>query len=97
MSYNVEEIEKDLRDKGLVDCERRVKRWPKKSADKKLILEYIQSKFELYIKYSEKEVNEIILKWQLFDDYALIRREMYENCLINRTNDCRKYWIEEET
>ena len=97
MSHNVEEIKKALEDRKLINCEYRVRRWPKKNADKKLVLEYIQSKFERNRNYCEYEVNEIILKWQLFDDYALVRREMFENSLLNRTNDCRNYWIDEET
>jgi len=91
------EIVKGLEIRGLIDSEYKIIRWPKKKADKKLVLEYMHSKIEQSRMYCESEINNIILKWQLFDDYALIRREMFENGLLNRTDDCKKYWIDKET
>jgi len=54
----------------------------------------LQSKFQKGKLYRKKEVNEMIEKWHLFNDYALLRREMYDHNFINRTKDCREYWIE---
>jgi hypothetical protein len=81
----------------LLDINKKVKRWPKKRYEKDAVLHYIQSKFEKNHKYSEKEVNAIIMEWHLFNDFALLRREMVDNSLIKRTADCREYWIEERT
>jgi len=45
--------------------------------------------------YSEIEINEELNKWTLFGDPATLRRQMVEKRLLNRTNDCRSYWKEE--
>jgi hypothetical protein len=67
-------------------------RWPKKVVDKKSILEYIAIKISFNKKYTEKEINGIIIENILFDDYVLVRRELIENGYLNRTKDCREYW-----
>ena len=67
-------------------------RWPKKVVDKNSVLKYIAIKISIDKKYTEKEINEIIIENILFDDYVLIRRELIENGYLNRTNDCREYW-----
>lgn len=77
----------------VLDHRGRIKRWPKRFDEKKFVLELLQSKFVRGRAYSEKEVNDIIREWHLFDDHALLRREMVDRCLVNRTNDGRKYWI----
>jgi hypothetical protein len=69
-------------------------RWPKRKEEKMAVLKYMQSKFEKNKIYTEREVNEIIRKWHSFGDFALIRREMYDNYLMDRTPDCKKYWIQ---
>jgi hypothetical protein len=81
---------------NLFDTERRIIRWPKKNEEKLFVLKYLQSKFETGRKYNEREVNETLMEWHLFNDFALLRREMYNNYFINRTRDCREYWIEEK-
>ena len=35
-------------------------RWPKKPSDKKIVINLLSNKFNGNIKYSEKEVNEIL-------------------------------------
>jgi hypothetical protein len=77
----------------LLDNDGRIKRWPKKAKEKQFILEYLKSKFSNGRRYTEKEVNSIINEWHLFTDYALLRREMYDRYLINRTTDGREYWV----
>ena len=84
----------DLIKNKIMDQNGIIMRWPKKKAEKLEVLKYIQSKFEKGIEYKEIEVNQIIKKYHSFGDYALLRRELYDNCLINRTIDGRKYWVE---
>lgn len=76
----------------LLDNEGKVKRWPKKKAEQEAVLHFIQDKIETDKIYTEKEINEIILKWHSFNDYALIRRMLYDNFLLERTPDGRQYW-----
>lgn len=79
-----------------LDPQGKVLRWPKKKADQLMVLKYIQSKFDKNKRYTEKEVNGIILCWHSFNDYALLRRELYDHFLLNRTPDGKEYWVDEE-
>ena len=78
----------------LLDGNGKVLRWPKKKEEKIAVLMYLNTKFEEGKEYSEKEVNELIDKWHNFKDYALLRREMFDHYLLERTKDGKKYWIE---
>jgi len=69
----------------------KIARWPKKAADKGFVLEYIASKIPRGRVFAEREINEIITGNILFDDYALIRRELVEGGFLTRTMDCREY------
>jgi hypothetical protein len=80
--------------KSIKNADGMITRWPRKKEEKEAVLEYIRCKFEQGKIYSEKEVNEIINKWHSFGDYALIRREMYDHYLLNRTQDGKEYWLE---
>ena len=72
--------------------EDKIIRWPKKVIEKEFILEYISKKIISNKKYSEKEINQIIIENILFVDYVLIRRELVERGYLNRTKDCKEYW-----
>ena len=78
----------------LLDAEGRIVHWPKKKAEKLLILKHLQAKLDTHRTYNEKEINAIINKWHLFHDHALLRREMFDNYLISRTKDGGEYWVE---
>src|SRR5574344_2330978 len=82
--------------KRIVDTDGKITRWPKKKEEKMEVLRYLNSKIDRNKIYTEKEVNNIIKQWHTFNDYALLRRELYDNFLLERTDDCRKYWIEEK-
>ena len=45
-----------------------VKQWPKKRADKQLVLAYLAGKFEFSRSYHEREVNEIVKKRHTLSD-----------------------------
>jgi hypothetical protein len=61
-----------------------VKIWPKKHANKNLVLEYLIEKFDSEKVYSEKEVNEILNKWHTFQDWPLLRRSLVDAGLLKR-------------
>lgn len=61
------------------------------------ILAFIATKFDFQRPYTEKEVNDIILQWITFEDYVLIRRELYDNGYLDRSPDGRMYWRVEKT
>ncbi len=77
-----------------VDDEGRIIEWPgKKKRDIQiLILQYLASKLEVEHIYSERELNAVLRQWHTFEDWALLRREMFELGLLNRKKDGSAYW-----
>ena len=67
-------------------------RWPKKLSDKEMVITYLATKFDYENKYTEKEVNEIIDKYHLFEDIALLRRELVSRKMLSRQDDGSEYW-----
>ena len=67
-------------------------RWPKKPSDKKIIINWFSNKFNVEIKYSKKEVNEIIGRHHSFNDIALLRRELISRKFLSRKVDGTEYW-----
>ena len=67
-------------------------RWPKKPSDKEGVITYLATKFDYENKYNEIEVNEIIDKYHLFEDIALLRRELVSRNFLSRRDDGSEYW-----
>ena len=71
-------------------------RWPRKKEEKKAVLLYLITKFQEKKEYTELEINMILKKWHSFGDHSLLRRELYDASLLDRTPDCKKYWVHKE-
>lgn len=69
----------------------RLKTFAVKEKKKIIILKKICEQFERSKRYGEKEVN-IILK-DIYEDYVLLRRYLIEYGFMDRTNDCKEYWL----
>lgn len=82
-----------------LDGEGRVTRWPgrKHAAAQIAILEYLASRFEAGVVYTEKEVNAILNRFHTFEDWALLRRELFERGYLNRERDGSTYWLTPNT
>lgn len=76
------------------DSQGRLIQYPVKKPMREIALKKIAECFEYEKKYTEKEVNTIILHNISFSDFALIRREMYQFRLLNRKSDGSEYWRE---
>ena len=72
-----------------------LKQYPSKKPLRDIILKRIGEQFEYNKDYKEKEVNEIIRKNIIFNDVEMIRRELYNNHILNRLKDGSKYWKED--
>lgn len=81
----------ELIKKRIMDTDGHIIRWPKKQTEQSAVLAYIAQHFTADIRYSEQEVNELILQHITFADYALIRRELFDKNYLDRTPDCREY------
>lgn len=81
--------------KNFLDNEGRLKSYPSKSKPKILSLFYLASKFEHKRRYSEKEVNQILKSWHTFDDWAMLRRDLYDRRFLGREQNGSGYWLED--
>ncbi len=75
---NMKDISRFLNDKGQVTI------WPKKQADKLLVLEYLVNKFVYGQIYKESEINEILNQWHTFQDWPLLRRSLVDSGYLLR-------------
>jgi len=93
------EAEEKDRLKHYLDDEGRVKRWPsrKNRQDQPLILQYLASQFTAGKGYNESEGNIILKQNHTFEDWALLRRELFEQGYINRSTNGAEYWLTGKT
>ncbi|WIV12484.1 DUF2087 domain-containing protein [Proteiniborus sp. MB09-C3] len=69
----------------------RLKTFSTKEKKKIVILKKISEQFERDKRYSEREVNDIIK--DIYEDFATIRRYLIEYGFMERTKDCKEYWL----
>jgi hypothetical protein len=67
------------------------KRWPTKFSHQEPCLWVLWSKLPAKRTLTEREINELLLANHLFEDPALLRREMKERKMVTRTLDGREY------
>ncbi len=78
--------------KNHLDIDGKLKWWPSKRSKQLLALDYLATKFEVGKVYSEKDVNDLLNQWHTFGDPALLRRELFDDALLNRQQDGTEYW-----
>ena len=78
--------------KKLIDEFDKIIKWPKKPIDKESVVKFLSTKFEGNKKYSEKEINQIIDQFHLFNDIPLLRRELISRRYLSRTDNGAEYW-----
>lgn len=91
--YNITDKEKKSTIKNYMDETGALKTFPSKAKKKIIILEAIVQNFSKGRMYSEKEVNRILKR--INEDYATIRRSLIEYGFVDRTDDCKSYWVKE--
>ncbi len=62
----------------------RLKTIPAKRSKKIIVLRWLAERFEYGRAYSEREVNDLLAASH--PDYATLRRELYDNYLLDRTD-----------
>jgi hypothetical protein len=78
--------------RNFLDQQGRVESWPAKRKVQQVLLRYLAEQFEPGRRYTEREVNALLNEWHTFDDPATLRRDMYDERLIDRTRDGTQYW-----
>jgi hypothetical protein len=95
MMMNYEVTEKDL-----IEAESRyiksldpfvLKVFPSKEKKKYVLLTYIIKLFEKGIKYTEKEINDILKP--VYEDYVIIRRYLIDYNFLDRLDNGKAYWV----
>ena len=69
----------------------KLKVFPSKEKRKIVVLTQIARQFEAGKRYTEKEVNQIIQ--EIYADYVTIRRFLVDYGFLERTRDCKEYWV----
>lgn len=85
------EEEKTLQNMFISLSPLRLKSFATKEKKKIIILRRISEEFERDKKYNEAEVNAVLK--EIYEDYATLRRYMIEYGFMDRTNDCKEYWL----
>lgn len=91
--YNTTDKEIKETIKNYMDENGSIKVFPSKEKKKIILLAQIVKNFSKGKEYSEKEINRIL--GRVYDDYATIRRALIEYGFIERSKDCRNYWVKE--
>ena len=78
--------------KKLIDEFDKIIKWSKKPIDKESVVKFLSTKFQGNKKYSEKEINQIIDQFHLFNDIPLLRRELISRRYLSRTDNGAEYW-----
>ncbi len=81
--------------KNFLDEQGKLKALPAKKKMKLYALYYLAGKLEKGRTYTEAEMNDALRMWHSFNDPATLRRELYNNKLLDRENTGKAYWLEE--
>lgn len=77
--------------KSFTDAEGRITAFPAQEKKLMVLLHYVLKAFEPCWRYSEKEVNQILLRYN--EDTAFLRRSLVEYHLMEREGGGGAYWI----
>ncbi|MFL5355521.1 DUF2087 domain-containing protein [Archangium sp.] len=75
-----------------LDTEGRLKGWPSRRKDQLEALRYLMTRLPDGVEWSERELNELLKGLHTFGDWALLRRDLYDTGLLDRSLDGRRYW-----
>ena len=73
------------------DAEGRLTRWPHKFSVQRLAMWVLWTHFDAKRVYTEREVNEILKRWNTWGDHVTLRRELIDHRLLTRKSDCSEY------
>lgn len=74
-----------------VDETGRLTQWPVRQKVQRMAAAYLATRFEPGREYSEREVNQRLLDWHTFGDWALLRRVLFDWGHMDRERDGTRY------
>ena len=89
-----ESLPRELR--PFVDDEGRLSQWPTRQKVQRMAIAYLAARFDPAREYSEREVNERLLEWHTFEDWALLRRLLCDWRHMERESDGSRYRLRPE-
>ena len=81
--------------RNFLDEEGKLKKYPTKYKLKIFSLFYIASKLERGVRYTEKQLNKSLCEWHTFEDWAVLRRDLYDKRFMDREPNGAYYWMED--
>jgi hypothetical protein len=69
----------------------RLTQWPSKQKTQRMAAAYLAERFEPGREYGEKEVNELLMDWHTFADWALLRRVLCDWRYMERESNGTRY------
>lgn len=85
-----ESLPRELR--PFVDDEGRLARWPSREKVQRMAAALLATRFEPGRTYHEREVNEMLKRWHVFEDWALLRRMLVDWRFLAREDGGARYW-----
>ncbi|MEL6181820.1 MAG: DUF2087 domain-containing protein [Myxococcota bacterium] len=76
-----------------LDAQGRLRAWPSKQQGKRAALDLLARRLDRSAVYHEREITALLSRWHTFGDPALLRRELYDRGLVERSRDGRAYWL----
>ena len=73
------------------DDEGRLVRWPGRRGQQEICLWFLWSKIPAGQDFTERQISELLNGLHLFGDAALLRRDLFDSGLVQRTRDGREY------
>lgn len=89
--FDRQSLPRELR--PFVDDQGRIEQWPSKQKTQRMVAEYLATKFESGRNYNESQVNELLNTWHRFEDWALLRRVLFDWRYLDRESDGSRYWL----
>lgn len=86
---NRDSLPRELR--PFVDEQGRLVQWPVRQKVQRMAAQYLVTRFEAGREYTEREVNELLLRWHTFGDWALLRRVLCDWRHMERERDGSRY------
>ena len=76
-----------------MDDDGRLRQWPTRQKTQRMAVALLAGRFEPGRVYSERQVNELLLEWHTFGDWALLRRMLNDWGYLDRERDGSRYWL----
>ncbi|HKQ58857.1 MAG TPA: DUF2087 domain-containing protein [Candidatus Eisenbacteria bacterium] len=84
-------IPRELR--PFMDDDGRLTQWPARQKTQRMAMALLAARFEPGRVYNERQVNELLLEWHMFGDWALLRRLLFDWGYMDRERDGSRYWL----